>query len=95
MKQTLLFRLLCCLLLAPGAGAWAQAPLTTSPYTQNFDLLPTTGTNEKSTLPTGWNFVEVGTGANDTYTANNGALNSGNTYSYGADGSTDRALGAY
>lgn len=94
MKQTLLFRLLCSLiLLAPGANAWAQAPLTTSPYTQNFDLLPTAGTNEKSTLPSGWDFAEVGTAANTTYTANNGALNSGNTYSYGADGSTDRALG--
>lgn len=72
--------------------------LTTSPYTQNFDALATTGSaNPKSTLPAGWDLLEVnagsGTGANDQYAADNGAANGGNTYSYGATGSTERALG--
>ncbi|GAB2939832.1 hypothetical protein GCM10027048_00040 [Hymenobacter coalescens] len=73
-------------------------PLATSPYSQNFDALGNTGaSNNKTTLPAGWDFLETnagtGTGANDLYTADNGGSNGGNTYSYGATGSTERALG--
>ena len=60
-------------------------------YTQDFDTLAISGTS--STLPTGWAFVESGTNANTTYSANNGSSNTGNTYSFGAIDSEDRALG--
>jgi predicted extracellular nuclease len=62
-----------------------------SPYTQNFDTLVNSGTS--STVPTGWDFVESGTAANTTYTAGTGSLNTGDTYSFGSTGSTDRAFG--
>jgi endonuclease I len=58
---------------------------------ETFDSLASTGTS--SALPTGWFILESGTNANTTYAADNGGLNAGNTYSYGATGSTERALG--
>ncbi|MBM3128547.1 MAG: hypothetical protein FJ009_07965 [Chloroflexi bacterium] len=60
-------------------------------YTENFDTLASSGTS--STVPTGWDFAESGTNANTLYTANRGASSTGDTYSYGADGSTERAFG--
>lgn len=73
--------------------AHAQVSLATlgSPYTQNFDTLATTGTS--STLPSGWALLESGTNANTLYTAGTGSANSGDTYSFGAASSTERALG--
>ncbi|MBH9575827.1 endonuclease/exonuclease/phosphatase family protein [Inhella proteolytica] len=62
-----------------------------SAYTQNFDSLPTSGTS--STLPAGWVILESGTNANATLTAGTGSSNTGDTYSFGQTGSTDRALG--
>jgi hypothetical protein len=74
--------------------AQAQVALTGSSYTQNFNSLPTTGTaNAKSTLPAGWDFVETGSSADATYAINNGSNNAGNTYSFGATGNINRALG--
>ena len=63
-------------------------------YTQNFDSLASTGTS--STLPAGWLISEIGTSAlaNGAYTAGTGSSNSGDTYSFGNAGSTDRALGS-
>lgn len=62
-------------------------------YEQNFNRLSATGiTNDVSTLPLGWTFIETGTNANTTYAAGNGTSNAGNTYSLGTD-TTDRALG--
>lgn len=58
---------------------------------QNFDSLASTGTS--STLPSGWFLAETGSNANATYAADDGTLNSGNTYSYGSSGSGERALG--
>ncbi len=60
------------------------------PTTQNFDTL-STGTS--ATLPAGWALSESGGGANTTYTGNNGGSATGNTYSYGTNGSSERALG--
>ena len=60
-------------------------------YTQDFSSLASSGTS--TAPPPGWLFIETGTGANDTYAADNGVVNSGNTYSYGATGSTERAFG--
>jgi uncharacterized protein len=65
--------------------------LTSSVYLQNFDSLANTGTS--GTLPTDWLISESGTAANTTYTAGTGSGNTGDTYSFGAAGSTDRALG--
>lgn len=75
------------------AGAADAAVVLTDggTYTQNFNTLAATGTS--STLPTGWLSVETGANANATYTAGTGSSNTGDTYSFGASGSTDRALG--
>jgi len=62
-----------------------------TPPVQTFDSLALSGTS--STLPDGWYLAESGTNANTTYAADDGTLNSGNTYSYGSSGSSDRALG--
>jgi hypothetical protein len=73
--------------------AAAQVSLTTpgSPYLQDFNTLASSGTS--STLPTGWVLSESGTNANTTYTADNGAGTSGETYSYGATSAAERAFG--
>lgn len=64
----------------------------TTAYKQNFNTILNSGTG--STLPQGWKFLETGTNANTTYEANNGSQNTGNTYSYGNNASSDRAMGA-
>jgi len=58
--------------------------------TQNFDSLART---DSSLMPLGWFFVETGTAANTTYAAGTGSSATGNIYSFGADGLTERALG--
>ena len=60
-------------------------------YSENFDSLAQSGVS--STTPPAWTRAESGTGANFTYTANNGGSATGDTYSYGTTGSSDRALG--
>ncbi|MBI5653890.1 MAG: hypothetical protein HZC40_26095, partial [Chloroflexi bacterium] len=60
-------------------------------YTQDFNTLANTGTS--STVPTGWDFVETGSGANTIYTAGTGSATAGDTYSFGATGNTERAFG--
>lgn len=65
--------------------------ITSAAYTQNFDSLANSGSS--STLPAGWEFTETGSGANTTYSAGDGTLATGDTYSFGAAGATDRALG--
>lgn len=82
---------------ALGAGAAFAAPISITQLNtaidQNFDTLAISGTsNPVSSLPNGWTFVE--TGGDTNYAADNGTLNSGNTYSYGATGSSERALGS-
>lgn len=59
---------------------------------QNFDSLASTGT-ANTALPTGWVFSESGTGGNATYAAGTGSDNAGNTYSFGAASSSERAFG--
>ena len=72
-----------------------QISLTSGSYTQNFNTLATTGTTNNLTI-TGWVLNETGGGArdNEQYAADNGSSNSGDTYSYGAAGNTERALGS-
>ncbi len=67
-----------------------------SPSTQNFDTLSNTaGSTTNTTLPTGWYITETGGGArdNELYAVDTGGSNTGDTYSYGAAGNTERALG--
>lgn len=59
---------------------------------QDFNTLPTTGT-ANTELPAGWYFHETGSGANTQFRAGNGSSTTGDTYSLGSTGSTDRALG--
>jgi hypothetical protein len=68
------------------------APTVGPTSTQNFDSLAAAGTS--STLPAGWSLTESGTAANTSYTADNGGSATGDTYSYGATASTERALGS-
>jgi hypothetical protein len=67
---------------------------STLTYMQDFNSLDTTNVNS-SNLPTGWSIFEYGTAAtvNNQYKGNNGSSNSGDTYSYGQTGSTNRSLG--
>jgi hypothetical protein len=72
----------------------AAVVLTMPVYTQDFNTLassPSNGTG--TTLPQGWSLAELGANANSSYGISNGSLNTGNTYSFGATGSTERALG--
>ncbi len=62
-----------------------------SASTQNFVTLASSGTS--TTVPAGWAFSESGTNANTTYTAGTGSGNAGDTYSFGAAASTERAFG--
>ena len=67
--------------------------LTGGIYSQDFNTLAASSTGSLFALPTGWTFSESGTGANTTYSANNGGATSGDTYSYGTGTNTDRGFG--
>lgn len=72
------------------------APISlTGTYTQNFDELANAGTTNHLSL-TGWMMNETGGSArdNDQYAFDNGGSNTGDTYSYGAASSSERALGS-
>ncbi len=73
---------------AADAGIILNSPAS---YTQNFDSLALTGTS--SVTPSGWLFAESETNANATYTAGTGSSTTGDTYSFGSSGSSDRAFG--
>ena len=81
-------------LLAIGSGSGSIA-LTSFDvaYSQDFNTLANSGTS--SSLPTGWFIDESGTSAavNGMYAAGTGSGTAGDTYSFGATGSTERALG--
>ena len=85
-----------CAFLLFSQDTQAQISITTlgTPYTQNFDTLPASGSatwTNNSTIP-GWFHQRTGTGT--TIVANDGASNGGNLYSYGTGTATDRALGS-
>ena len=67
-----------------------------SAVTQNFDTLSNTaGSTTSTAIPNGWYFLESLGGARDNgqYAVDTGSGTTGDTYSFGAAGSTDRALG--
>jgi predicted extracellular nuclease len=76
---------------AHAAGS-ISLPAAGAPYSQNFDTLASSGTS--STLPQGWDLAESGASANGTYTAGTGSSLTGDTYSFGASASAERAFGA-
>ena len=62
-------------------------------YTQDFDTLPTTTqTWQDDVTITGWLSSRTGTGS--TILPGTGSANTGGLYSFGASGSTERALGS-
>ncbi|MDZ4371449.1 MAG: PEPxxWA-CTERM sorting domain-containing protein [Phenylobacterium sp.] len=61
-------------------------------HSNDFNTLANTGQNNTGGLA-GWEFQEIGTSANNSYFATNGGENSGNTFSLGQLGATDRAFG--
>lgn len=84
--------------LLPASSAAQCVSLTTSGVasTQNFDTLSNTaGSTTNNLTLTGWFLTESGGGArdNEQYAVDTGGSNTGDMYSYGAAGATDRALG--
>lgn len=77
------------------SGGTAQAAflLTTPVYFQDFDTLASATNTTSSLLPGGFEIAEQLGNANNTYATGTGSSNTGNTYSFGAAGSTERALG--
>ena len=66
-------------------------------YTENFDsLVNTAGTTTNPFTLFGWHISEAGGGArdNEQYAVDTGSGNTGDTFSYGSAGSTERALGS-
>ncbi|HWI20654.1 MAG TPA: DNA/RNA non-specific endonuclease [Vicinamibacterales bacterium] len=85
----------CAVWLSSSIGADTSVPFSISSFgtfVEDFDTLAPT--NISPNTPTGWGFLEAGTNANTTYTAGTGSGNSGDTYSFGTAGSTERALGS-
>jgi len=64
-------------------------------HIENFNSLPRTGAASSSQLPQGWDFVEVGAGADSTLVADDGSSTQVGAHNYGAEGSSDRAFGEF
>ena len=73
------------------AGTISLTTLDTA-YAQDFNSLASSGT-ANTTVPAGWEFSESGTNANTTYRAGTGSDNTGDTFSFGAAGNSERAFG--
>lgn len=87
-KRITLLAMAFCLIIS---SAIAQISITnTTPYTQNFDGLPSTGTSTTNPLPANW-WRYGGNGI--TITAGTGSSATGGFYSAGATSATDRAFG--
>jgi predicted extracellular nuclease len=81
--------------LDTGTGSVSLNALGTA-ATENFDTLSNVaGSTTNTALPTGWYITEGGGGArdNEQYAVDTGSSTTGDIYSYGAPGSTERALG--
>ncbi|WP_165758846.1 cadherin-like beta sandwich domain-containing protein [Niastella yeongjuensis] len=89
-----LYLLLMGMLLIACPELFAQVSITTmnTAYTQDFNTLVNSGTGTlAANMPPGWLFSE--TTGNTDYTASTGSSTAGDTYSFGATGSSDRAFG--
>lgn len=86
------------MMLAVQTGKAQTIPLSTlgTAYTQDFDGLSSTATSSTNVLAVnGWSMTETGGGPrdNEQYAVDNGGSSTGDTYSYGAAGNSDRAFG--
>jgi len=90
MKQCYLFCLVGLFLSLP-LIQFAQINLSGGIYQQDFNTLASSSTS--TTLPTGWLFNETGANANTLYSSGTGSATSGDTYSFGAAATTERAFG--
>jgi predicted extracellular nuclease len=82
--------------LDTGTGSISLTTLDAAIPTENFNTLSNTaGSTTNTALPTGWYITEGGGGArdNEQYAVDTGSSTTGDTYSYGSAGSTERALG--
>jgi len=80
--------------LMPSADAQVAVVSLTAldvPYIQDFDTVASSGTS--AATPVGWLFLESGTNLNGVYTAGTGSSATGDTYSFGSTGATERAFG--
>ena len=79
--------------LGGGSGSISLIALGTA-YTQDFNTLANSGTTNNLTI-NGWYLDEQGTSTanNGQYAAGTGSNNAGDTYSFGASGSAERAFG--
>ncbi|MBN2385539.1 MAG: sortase [Anaerolineales bacterium] len=96
----MIFVLVVGLAFVPGGSVQAAGTISLATlgaaYAQDFDTLAITGTaNAIDDLNNGWYLTETGGGArdNELYAAGTGSSNTGDTYSFGASGNTERALG--
>lgn len=86
-----------CAFLFAAVSVPAISIIDTSNYNQNFDSLAASGGASlswanNSTL-SGWHLFTASGGAISTYGADTGSSSTGNFWSYGSSGSSDRALG--
>lgn len=79
------------LTMAVPAAAQVSIPSYGTQVRQDFNALATAGNS--GVVPPGWAISESGNGANGMYSAGNGSSNSGDSYSFGAANSSERALG--
>src|SRR3954465_5768459 len=92
----LAFAALCLLPVRPAGAQCVSLTTLGSAATQNFDTLSNVaGSTTNNLTITGWFMTESGGGArdNEQYAVDTGASTTGDTYSYGAAASTERALG--
>lgn len=92
MRSLRLLSLLAAAATFPLAGHAISITQFNVSLSENFDTLANSTTS--SVLPAGWELNETGSGANTTYSPGTGSSTTGNTYSFGATGSTERALGS-
>jgi hypothetical protein len=94
-RQILFWRTLlaAAIMLLPTAAHSEPVPIDGTTYLQDFDTLISSGTGKVESLPLGWTFVESDDRADTVYTAGTGINHTGDTYSFGNTGSSDRALG--
>ena len=77
--------------VAPAAFAQYVSLVGGPPPVQDFDGLAASGTSNQ--LPDGWYLAESDSNADNSYAADDGSANAGNTYSYGTGASGERAFG--
>lgn len=92
MKQLLFLSIAMSLTASVAAAQCVPLGAIGTPVTQDFNTLASSGTTN-TVVPAGWYFLETGTNANTTYRADAGSGATGDTYSYGATGSGERAFG--